>query len=76
MKKLKLIAISVCLSAGLMFAIPNQVHPAPVPQGAGQSPKGGPLPPPPPPTPAPNPEGNATSSSSSLLGKLLKAIVG
>ncbi|HET6863454.1 MAG TPA: hypothetical protein VFH91_10405 [Pyrinomonadaceae bacterium] len=74
MRKLKLIAISVCLLAGLMFAIPNPVQPAPIPQGASQSPKGGPLPPPP---PTPTPETIAPpSNSSSLLGKLLKAIVG
>ena len=75
MKQVKLIAIGVCLMAGLMFAVPHSVHPAPVPQGGSNS---QPFPPPPPPPPSPRvPENDGNSSSSgSLLGKLLKVLVG
>jgi hypothetical protein len=74
MKKLKLIIIGVCLSAGLIFAMPNPVHPAPVPQGGSPSTK---LPPLPPPTPTPTPAAQpADSTSSWVFGKLLKALIG
>jgi len=74
MKKLKLIAISVCLLSGLLFAIPHSVQPAPMPQGGSHSPKNPPMPPPP--SPTPSTEAAQTSTSSSLVAKLIKVLIG
>ena len=77
MKKLKLIAISVCLVSGLLFAMPHSVQPAPMPQGGSHSPKNPPIPPPPTPTPAAPAAGSLKApTSSSLLEKLMKVLIG
>ncbi|HSE20045.1 MAG TPA: hypothetical protein VLB68_00250 [Pyrinomonadaceae bacterium] len=74
MKKLKLIAISVCLLSGLLFAMPHSVQPAPMPQGGSHSPKNPPMPPPP--SPTPSTEAAQTSTSSSLVAKFMKILIG
>jgi len=74
MKKLKLIAVSVCLLAGLLFAMPHSVQPAPIPQGGSHSPKNPPIPPPP--SPTPSAEAVKDTTSSSILGKLMKVLIG